>query len=272
MKTRAQSRSSRAKQPSAKKARTGLAPEHIPTRASRAQPIQLDEEDDDNNEDEDDDADVVDDDDDDVDADVDPEDADMKDADADECAVDRDAELLSAQSSAVAIASAQSSPPIPMEDRPSWQQCLDDPCQEYADSIYQHLRTTEMILFPDSLYMDKVQSDLTHAMRSILVDWLVEVATEYKLISQTLFLSVNYIDRFLSHVQIDRSKLQLVGITAMLVAAKYWEVRPHTCDTDRNHCAALDIGLSLMCFRSFSPPSPLCPDLASCHRGVRLYL
>ncbi len=47
---------------------------------------------------------------------------------------------------------------------------------------------------PKSNYMAK-QGDITHAMRSILVDWLVEVGEEYKLQTETLHLAVNYIDR-----------------------------------------------------------------------------
>ena len=47
---------------------------------------------------------------------------------------------------------------------------------------------------PKSNYMAK-QGDITHTMRSILVDWLVEVGEEYKLQTETLHLAVNYIDR-----------------------------------------------------------------------------
>lgn len=73
-------------------------------------------------------------------------------------------------------------------------------------------------------YMEAVQQDVNAHMRGILVDWLVEVAQEYKLVSETLFLAVNYIDRFLSCEVAPRRKLQLVGITCMLIAAKYEEI------------------------------------------------
>lgn len=72
--------------------------------------------------------------------------------------------------------------------------------------------------------MEAVQQDVNAHMRGILVDWLVEVAQEYKLVSETLFLAVNYIDRFLSCEVAPRRKLQLVGITCMLIAAKYEEI------------------------------------------------
>ena len=65
----------------------------------------------------------------------------------------------------------------------------------------------------------KKQQDITTSMRSILVDWLVEVSEEYKLHRETLFLAVNYIDRFLSQMAVQRGKLQLVGAASMFLAA-----------------------------------------------------
>ncbi len=63
------------------------------------------------------------------------------------------------------------------------------------------------------------QPDITFVMRAILVDWLVEVGEEYNLHSETVFLAVNYIDRFLSYMSVQRSKLQLVGTACMFIAA-----------------------------------------------------
>lgn len=82
---------------------------------------------------------------------------------------------------------------------------------------------------PKARYMRK-QRDINHSMRSILVDWLVEVAQEYKLNTQTLFIAIGYIDRFLSEMSVQRTKLQLVGVTAMLLAAKYEEIYPPAVD------------------------------------------
>lgn len=66
--------------------------------------------------------------------------------------------------------------------------------------------------------MEKVQDDINAVMRAILVDWLVEVAEEYKLVSDTLYLTVNYIDRYLSAHKVTRKKLQLLGVSCMHVA------------------------------------------------------
>ena len=63
-------------------------------------------------------------------------------------------------------------------------------------------------------------------MRSILVDWLIEVHHKFKLQPQTLWLSVNILDRYLEKMQILRSKLQLVGVSALLIASKHEEIYP----------------------------------------------
>ena len=63
------------------------------------------------------------------------------------------------------------------------------------------------------------QTDITYSMRWILVDWLVEVSEEYNLHTETLYLAISYIDRFLSQMSVKRDKLQLVGTTAMFIAA-----------------------------------------------------
>jgi len=97
--------------------------------------------------------------------------------------------------------------------------------QEYVVEIFQHLRQAEQLHRPKLNYMRK-QQDITCGMRSILIDWLVEVADEYKLHTESLHLAVNYIDRFLSQMAVLRGKLQLVGAAAMFLAAKYEEIYP----------------------------------------------
>ncbi|XP_012287078.1 cyclin-A2 [Orussus abietinus] len=96
---------------------------------------------------------------------------------------------------------------------------------EYRADIYNYLRTAETQHRPKPGYMKK-QPDITYSMRSILVDWLVEVAEEYQLHSETFYLAVSYIDRFLSYMSVVRAKLQLVGTAAMFIAAKYEEIYP----------------------------------------------
>lgn len=71
---------------------------------------------------------------------------------------------------------------------------------------------------PKPGYMRR-QPDVTYGMRAILVDWLVEVAQEYKLQNETLYLAISFIDRFLSLMSVVRAKLQLLGTAAMFVAS-----------------------------------------------------
>ena len=63
-------------------------------------------------------------------------------------------------------------------------------------------------------------------MRAILVDWLIEVHYKFKLNPETLFITVNIIDRYLSKAVVKRQLLQLVGVTAMLIASKYEDIYP----------------------------------------------
>lgn len=61
-----------------------------------------------------------------------------------------------------------------------------------------------------------------------MIDWLVDVHLKFKLLSETLFLTINLIDRFLSAKQVERAKLQLLGVSAMLISTKYEEIYPPT--------------------------------------------
>ncbi|KAF7997852.1 hypothetical protein HCN44_009250 [Aphidius gifuensis] len=97
--------------------------------------------------------------------------------------------------------------------------------EEYRADIFNYLKIAETQHRPKPGYMKK-QPDITYSMRAILVDWLVEVAEEYRLHSETLYLAVSYIDRFLSYMSVVRAKLQLVGTAAMFIAAKYEEIYP----------------------------------------------
>jgi cyclin A len=88
---------------------------------------------------------------------------------------------------------------------------------------------SEVRLRPSSDYI-AIQSHITADMRGILVDWLVEVGEEYRLSSETLYLAINYVDRYLSVARIEKSQLQLVGVAAMLIASKYEEIYPPQVD------------------------------------------
>lgn len=76
---------------------------------------------------------------------------------------------------------------------------------------------------PEPDYMDK-QEELQWKMRAILNDWIIEVHSKFRLLPETLLIATNLIDRFLSVRMVSLVKFQLVGLTALFVAAKYEEV------------------------------------------------
>ncbi|EPS68905.1 hypothetical protein M569_05861, partial [Genlisea aurea] len=94
---------------------------------------------------------------------------------------------------------------------------------EYIDEIYRYYKRVECLTCVPPKYMEK-QSDINERMRAILIDWLIEVHYKFELMEETLYLTINLIDRFLAAKPVVRKKLQLVGVTALLLACKYEEV------------------------------------------------
>ena len=113
---------------------------------------------------------------------------------------------------------------LPSHDRSD----VSDPrfVSEYVNQIFERMRQVELNNSPIvGDYMSACQSDLSERMRGVLVDWLVEVHWKFKLYPETLFLTINLLDRFLSvKPNIARSQLQLVGVTCLLIAAKYEDI------------------------------------------------
>jgi G2/mitotic-specific cyclin 3/4 len=94
---------------------------------------------------------------------------------------------------------------------------------EYGDDINDYMRDLEIRMLPNPHYMDS-QTEIQWSMRSVLMDWLVQVHGRFGLLPETLFLTVNYIDRFLTCKIVSMGKLQLAGATALLIASKYEEI------------------------------------------------
>lgn len=65
------------------------------------------------------------------------------------------------------------------------------------------------------------QTELNSTMRYILVDWLVEVAVMKDFPSQIVHIAVSCVDKYLMRCKVQRSELQLLGITCMLIAARF---------------------------------------------------
>lgn len=93
---------------------------------------------------------------------------------------------------------------------------------EYVNEIYEYLRELERSTPLRPNYLDGME--INSRMRGILIDWLVQVHLRFHLLQETLYLTVSIIDRFLQVQEVSKNKLQLVGVTAMLIASKYEEM------------------------------------------------
>lgn len=94
---------------------------------------------------------------------------------------------------------------------------------EYAEEIFEYMCDLEEEVMPNPDYMDG-QNEISWGMRQTLVDWLLQVHLRYHMLPETLWIAVNIVDRFLTKRVVSLLKLQLVGVTAMFIAAKYEEI------------------------------------------------
>ena len=94
---------------------------------------------------------------------------------------------------------------------------------EYLLEMYQNLLIEEKDIKSLFGYI-KTQTDINEKMRAMLIDWIIDVHFKFKLKADTLFLTVWLIDKYLSLKKVKRGKLQLIGVTCMLIACKYEEI------------------------------------------------
>ena len=98
--------------------------------------------------------------------------------------------------------------------------------KEYLNIIYSNLLKEEkegMNPKPIYNYMND-QNEINEQMRSILVDWIIDIHHKFGFTDETLFMTVLIIDRYATIRQISRMKLQLLGITALMIACKHEEI------------------------------------------------
>ena len=132
----------------------------------------------------------------------------------------------------------------------------------YVMDIYEHYHEKEAFTSVKPIYMER-QPHINERMRSILIDWLIEVHQKFKLVPETLYLTVNVIDRYLEKASISRQKLQLLGVTALLLASKYEEIYPpeisdfiYICDNayDKEEILAMEENiLKVLCYQMTIP-------------------
>lgn len=95
-------------------------------------------------------------------------------------------------------------------------------CAEYVKDIYVYLMALEQKQSVRPKYLQGYE--INERMRALLIDWLIQVHSRFQLLQETLYLTVAVLDRFLQVQPVSRRKLQLAGVTAMLLASKYEEM------------------------------------------------
>ena len=113
---------------------------------------------------------------------------------------------------------------IPIKQNPQY-------LYEYSIDIFTELLSTMNVNKPVPLSFTKNQKEISYKFRNILVDWIVEVHSHFKLQEETLFLCVNLLDRVFERTSVKKSELQLIGVTCLFIASKVEYIYPpELCD------------------------------------------
>ncbi|EPQ28084.1 uncharacterized protein PFL1_04411 [Pseudozyma flocculosa PF-1] len=113
---------------------------------------------------------------------------------------------------------------------------------EYQDEVIAHMHTMETQTMASIELMD-VQPELRWFMRPYLVDFLIEIHQTFRLRPETLFLTMNIVDRYVSKRIVYKRHYQLVGCAALLIAAKFEDSKdrvPSVGDLSQMCCNAYD--------------------------------
>ncbi|KAL2165322.1 hypothetical protein VTH06DRAFT_619 [Thermothelomyces fergusii] len=116
---------------------------------------------------------------------------------------------------------------------------------EYLEDIMQHIRHMEEETLPDANLID-MQREIQWFMRPYLIDFLVEAHAAFSLLPETLFLTVNLLDRYCSKRVVYKQHYQLVGCAALLIAAKYGDKKdrvPQINELNNMCCGLYDAGM-----------------------------
>ncbi|OTA05771.1 hypothetical protein A9Z42_0064880 [Trichoderma parareesei] len=117
--------------------------------------------------------------------------------------------------------------------------------EEYLGDIMKHMRHMEDETLPDANLID-MQREIQWFMRPYLIDFLIEAHAAFALLPETLFLTVNLLDRYCSRRVVYKQHYQLVGCAALLIAAKYGDKKdrvPQIHELNNMCCGLYDAGM-----------------------------
>lgn len=112
---------------------------------------------------------------------------------------------------------------------------------EYLEDYGKVLIALEKQTQPLALHMD-AQPEITWEMRPILLDFIIQAHLQFNLKPETLFLTINLTDRYLSKRVVYKKHYQLLGMCSLWVAAKYEDVKDNvpTCSDLWYMCQCYD--------------------------------
>ncbi|KIP12027.1 hypothetical protein PHLGIDRAFT_17808 [Phlebiopsis gigantea 11061_1 CR5-6] len=96
--------------------------------------------------------------------------------------------------------------------------------EEYRDEIQEYMHAMERHTMSSIASMDQ-QPEIRWHMRPCLVDFLVEIHFTFRLRPETLYLTLNIIDRYVSRRIVYVKHYQLVGCAALWIAAKFEDAK-----------------------------------------------
>lgn len=118
---------------------------------------------------------------------------------------------------------------------------------EYVEDLYVFLREREVATKVDRRYMDS-QPNVNERMRSILIDWLVEVHLKFKLVPDTLYLTVYLIDKYL-----ELEKVRFCQVAFSRASCPCW-----WCGRWGFVCLSLGCGLAIVSNHAALPSCNMC--------------
>ena len=97
--------------------------------------------------------------------------------------------------------------------------------EEYTDEILENLINEEKIVNIEiNPNYFEFQHEINQKMRSILIDWLLDVHHKFNFKQETFYTTIYIIDTFLSKKIIQRKSFQLLGVTSLLISSKFNEI------------------------------------------------
>ncbi len=97
--------------------------------------------------------------------------------------------------------------------------------REYGEEVETYQRELEQRFLAEDCLQ---KHEITMTLRAKMIDWMVEVLTNFRCNDQTFFLAVNLMDRYLKHKQERKliGELHIIGVAAMFLASKYEDILP----------------------------------------------